>query len=235
MKNRLSALAFLFVVLLNSCGVEEEKPTSKRKEAPKVEYVLDASILDKVYSEGDVSDTVISITTKLGDIDLVLFNQTPGHKSNFLSLATEGFYNGTTFHRVIKGFMIQGGDPNSKDENPNNDGQGGPGYQIDNEIASGFLHQFGAIAAARNNNPEKKSSGSQFYIVENPEGTAMLDGNYTVYGQVISGFDIIHKIALVNKGANDRPLENVNMTISTRIETTEEIKKIFESSIKGLK
>ena len=235
MKNRLSVLAISFLVLLSSCGVEEEKPSSKRKEAVKVDYNLDKAILEKVYSADFIKDTVITITTKQGDIDLVLFNQTPRHKSNFLKLATEGFYNGTTFHRVIKGFMIQGGDPNSKDENPNNDGQGGPGYQIDNEIASGFLHQFGAVAAARNNNPKKKSSGSQFYIVENPEGTAMLDGNYTVYGQVISGFDIIHNIALVDKASSNRPLENVEMAVSTRVETIEDIKAIFESSIKKLK
>ncbi len=114
------------------------------------------------------TDQIAIISTDFGDMYVVLYDETPLHKENFLKLAEEGFYDSTTFHRVIEGFMIQGGDPNSKDEIPFNDGQGGPGYTIDAEFNSKFIHKKGALAAARlgdQQNPERKSSGSQFYIV----------------------------------------------------------------------
>ena len=88
----------------------------------------------------------------------------------------------------------------------------------------------GAVAAARTPNPQMKSSGSQFYIVENPQGTPGLDGQYTVYGQAISGFDVIHKIAEVEKGQNDRPVENVEMMVETKVLSVDEIKKIYNSN-----
>lgn len=114
------------------------------------------------------TDEIAIISTEFGDMYVVLYDETPLHKENFLKLAEEGFYDSTTFHRVIEGFMIQGGDPNSKDEIPFNDGQGGPGYTIDAEFNPDLIHKKGALAAARlgdQQNPERKSSGSQFYIV----------------------------------------------------------------------
>ncbi|WP_299825460.1 peptidylprolyl isomerase [uncultured Pontibacter sp.] len=168
-------------------------------------------------------DQLVTIETPQGEIKLVLFEDTPRHRENFLKLAKEGYYDGTTFHRVIDGFMIQGGDPNTKDDNPNNDGSGNPGYTIPAEINPKHKHVRGAVAAARmgdNVNPERASSGSQFYIVENHDGTPMLDEVYTVYGQVVDGLDVIDKIAEVPKGGRDRPLSDIKMKVKV-----EEVKK----------
>ena len=134
-------------------------------------------------------DEVVTVTTSYGAIDLICYDKTPVHKANFIKLAKAGFYNGTTFHRIIDNFMIQGGDPNSKDADPNNDGNGGPGYTLPAEFDPTLTHNPGALAAARLGdevNPKKESSGSQFYIVENPKGSHYLDQNYTVFGQVFA-------------------------------------------------
>ncbi|NEM99538.1 peptidylprolyl isomerase [Pontibacter burrus] len=168
-------------------------------------------------------DQLITINTPQGDIKLILFDETPKHKENFLKLAHEGFYDGTTFHRVIDGFMIQGGDPNTKDEDPNNDGSGSPGYTLPAEIKPEFKHVRGAVAAARQGdqvNPMKESSGSQFYIVENHNGTPMLDQAYTVFGQVVDGLDVIDKIAEQPTNPRNRPLTDVKMKV-----TVENVKK----------
>lgn len=116
----------------------------------------------------DAPVKLILISTPKGEITLYLYDGTPKHKANFLKLVQDGFFDGTTFHRVIQGFVIQGGDPNSKDADPVNDGEGGPGYEIDAEIYPQYFHKRGAIGAARNGdevNPLQKSSGCQFYIV----------------------------------------------------------------------
>lgn len=179
------------------------------------------------------TDEVIFIQTDLGEIVFLLYDTTSAHKKNFLKLAKEGFYNGTTFHRVIDGFMIQGGDLNSKDSIPGNDGQGGPGYTIPAEFVSGLTHQYGAVAAARMGdavNPKKASSGSQFYIVENKEGAHFLDNNYTVFGQVIKGMDVVEKIAEQPKGAGDRPLKDVTMTVSAKKMKKTKIGKKYQTS-----
>ncbi len=161
-------------------------------------------------------DQLITISTPQGDLRLLLFDDTPRHKENFLKLAKDGFYDGTTFHRVIDGFMIQGGDPNTKDEDPSNDGGGNPGYTIPAEILPKYKHQRGAVAAARMGdqvNPQKASSGSQFYIVENHNGTPQLDEAYTVFGQVIDGLDVIDKIAEQPKDGRNRPLSDIRMKV----------------------
>ncbi|QDA60868.1 peptidylprolyl isomerase [Hymenobacter jejuensis] len=162
-------------------------------------------------------DEVVTISTSLGDIKLILFDQTPRHKSNFLKLSKSGFYNGTTFHRVIQDFMIQGGDPNSKDADAANDGAGADNEKmIPAEIRPELHHQYGAVAAARQGdfvNPERASSASQFYIVQNHRGTPHLDGAYTVFGQVISGMDVVDKIAMQPKDERDRPTTDIKMTV----------------------
>jgi len=162
-------------------------------------------------------DQVVTITTSLGDIKLVLFDATPKHKANFLKLAESGFYNGTTFHRVIPDFMIQGGDANSKDADPTNDGLGQPNAPtIPAEIRPEFKHKFGAVAAARQGdfvNPERASSSTQFYLVQNHRGTPHLDGQYTVYGQVISGLEVLDKITAQPKNERDRPITDIKMTV----------------------
>ena len=165
-------------------------------------------------------DEVVTVTTPLGAIRLILFDQTPRHKANFLRLAESGFYDGTTFHRVIPDFMIQGGDPNSKDDNPDNDGAGSFGERmIPAEIRPELRHRYGAVAAARTSdqvNPQRASSASQFYIVENRQGTPGLDGAYTVFGQVISGMEVVEKIAAQPRGPRDRPQTNIPMTMKVK-------------------
>jgi cyclophilin family peptidyl-prolyl cis-trans isomerase len=174
-------------------------------------------------------DEVVTISTSLGDIRLILFSDTPLHRDNFLKKAQSGYYNGTTFHRVIPNFMVQGGDPNTKDADPANDGQGPPNEPtIPAELAAGHRHDYGAVAAARQAdfvNPQRASSGSQFYLVGNRQGTHFLDGQYTVFGQVVQGQDIINKIAALPRDARDRPTTDLKMTM--RVEKLKK-KKISE-------
>ena len=162
-------------------------------------------------------DEVVTISTSLGDIRLILFSDTPLHRANFLRKAKTGFYNGTTFHRVIPQFMVQGGDPNSRDSDPSNDGQGPANEStIPAELAPGHKHEYGALAAARQGdyvNPQRASSSSQFYLVENHQGSHFLDGQYTVFGQVIQGQEVLDKIAALPKDGRDRPLADLRMTM----------------------
>ncbi|TLU98748.1 peptidylprolyl isomerase [Dyadobacter luticola] len=191
-------------------------------------------------------DEVVTIKTDLGTMRFILFDETPKHKANFLKLADEKFYDGTLFHRVIDDFMIQGGDPTSKNAKPGDRvGNGENGYKIPAEISPKLYHQKGALAAARDNNPAKESSGCQFYIVEGRKwsknelakqearaarkltedqkkvyetigGTPHLDGSYTVFGQLIDGMEVIDKINSVEKDAKDRPEKNVPMKVSVK-------------------
>jgi peptidyl-prolyl cis-trans isomerase B (cyclophilin B) len=185
------------------------------------------------------------IETRYGNITVELSDSTPIHRDNFIKLVKEGFYDELLFHRVIKGFMVQGGDPDSKDAPLNKRlGMSGPGYTIEAEI--GLLHYRGALAAARkggSGNPDKRSSGSQFYIVDGLEsvsekdvsnaksknglnytqeqidkykeqgGYPFLDNEYTVFGRVIDGMDVVEKITNVEKISGDRPKEDIKMKI----------------------
>jgi peptidyl-prolyl cis-trans isomerase B (cyclophilin B) len=189
-------------------------------------------------------ECLIRIETPLGDMIARLSDATPLHQDNFVKLVEQNFYDGLLFHRVIDGFMLQGGDPNSKDAKAGVPlGSGGPGYQIAAEFVDSLAHVKGALAAARTNNPEKKSSGSQFYIAQGRPvtdaelnrqegqtgvrypssvreeylkngGVPFLDQGYTVFGQVIEGLDVIDKIAAVKTKPGDRPVEDVWMKIS---------------------
>ena len=179
-------------------------------------------------------DEVVTISTSLGDIRLILFSDTPLHRANFLKKAESGYYDGTTFHRVIPGFMVQGGDPNSKDGDPTNDGQG-PAHEatIPAELAAGHRHAYGAVAAARQAdfvNPQRASNASQFYLVVNKQGVPALDGQYTVFGQVISGQEVLDKIAALPRDARDRPLTDLKMTMKV-----EKLKKKKISQLYGYK
>ena len=179
-------------------------------------------------------DEVVTISTSLGDIRLILFSDTPLHRANFLNKAKSGFYNGTTFHRVIPNFMVQGGDPYSKDNDPSNDGQGPANDPtIAAELAAGHKHDYGALAAARQGdfiNPQRASNSSQFYLVENHQGSHFLDGQYTVFGQVIQGLEVLDKIAALPKDARDRPLTDLKMTMKV-----ERLKKKKISALYGTK
>jgi peptidyl-prolyl cis-trans isomerase B (cyclophilin B) len=257
------------------------------------------------------SDEVVTIQTSYGEMVVILFDETPKHKENFLKLAKEKYYDSLLFHRVIEGFMIQGGDPDSKKTTGEQQlGQGGPGYTIPAEFNVNFYHEKGALAAARlgdQMNPEKASSGSQFYIVQgtiipelqlkidqqkmqaglqqmfqsgqykalfdsldmiyrtgdmeayqtkiasivpevekasgtkvtmdiSPEklkaystlgGTPFLDNQYTVFGKVIKGLDVIDKIAAVQKGLGDRPVEDIRMTMIVKKMSKKDVEKEY--------
>ncbi|MDQ3072596.1 MAG: peptidylprolyl isomerase [Bacteroidota bacterium] len=145
---------------------------------------------------------------------IYLYKATPKHRMNFIRLASEGYFDGTTFHRCIKNFVIQGGDPNTRDNDTLNDGDGGPDYLIKNEISKKLIHKYGSVGAARDDHPKMASHGSQFYIVTNPAGTPHLDGKYTVFGEVISGIEVAEIIADQPRNDKDRPLTDIPMTVS---------------------
>ena len=170
-------------------------------------------LMDKLA--GLPEEPVFDIITNLGTIKVRLYKNTPKHRENFAKLALSGFYDRTLFHRVINGFMIQGGDPLSKDDSQKDKwGTGGPGYTIPAEFVDGNRHKKGALAAARRGdagNPYRESSGSQFYIVQDEAACAQLDGQYTVYGETIDGFAVIDAIAKVDTDYRDRPLSDVKI------------------------
>lgn len=158
-----------------------------------------------------------TLKTNYGDIVLELFpKEAPVTVENFVKLSHDGFYNGTRFHRVIKGFMIQGGDPNSKDDDWSNDGTGGPGYTFKDEINEHKIVR-GALAMA---NAGPATNGSQFFIVT-AEATPWLDGKHTAFGRVAAGMDVVDKIenALTDKKRGDHPIDNVTITA---VEITEQ-------------
>jgi len=208
-------------------------------------FLLASLALILIFSQCNKDpNTYVAIDTDFGTMKVVLYNSTPKHKANFIKLVKKGYYDGLLFHRVMQGFMIQGGDPDSKDAPKGKFlGLGGPGYTISAEI--GAPHIKGTLAAARlggAENPLKQSSGSQFYIVQgmvqnaaqlkavegrkgityNSEqrrlyttigGTPALDGDYTVFGQVVEGLEVIDKIAAVRTDRSSRPLKDVKMKI----------------------
>jgi peptidyl-prolyl cis-trans isomerase B (cyclophilin B) len=194
---------------------------------------------DKVY--------YVKIETTYGDIVVKLYNETPKHRDNFLKLVKEGTYDGVLFHRVIQNFMIQGGDPNSRNAKKGEMlGNGELGYTLPAEFVPSLYHKKGALAAARQAdqvNPEKRSSSCQFYIVQGEKwdaeklkrvetsmgksftkeqaevyatlgGTPFLDGDYTVFGEVVEGLEVVDKIAAVACGPMNRPLEDVKMKMT---------------------
>lgn len=193
------------------------------------------------------SNQLIKIETSAGDMIVKLYNETPAHRDNMVKLIKEGFFQDQLFHRVIKDFMIQGGDPHSAGaEKGQRLGSGGPGYTVPAEIHKNLIHKKGALAAARKGdsfNPDRASSGSQFYLIQGRVlsqeeidmlkqrgmanfseesaqiymtlgGTPHLDGAYTVFGEVVEGLEIIDTIASRPTDAYDRPLEDVIYSIS---------------------
>lgn len=207
-------------------------------------------------------DFLVTINTKFGTMHLVLFDKTPLHKANFLKLAQDKFYDGILFHRIIKNFMIQGGDPATKTKNQvETKVTENVSYKIKAEILPELFHTKGALAAARDGNPAKESSGSQFYIVQGKVwneadlegqikrsgrpfteaqkntykttgGSPHLDGNYTVFGQLIGGFSVLDSLANVKTGAQDKPLEQVSMKVSVeKMRKKKIIKKYKDKSI----
>jgi len=188
-------LAIVLAIALCAAGCKNEIKEEEMKEEPVSTVVLE---------------------TSLGTMKIELSNLTPEHRDNFIKLAKTGFYDNTCFHRIINGFMIQGGDPFSRDTTKRDQwGTGGPGYTIPAEIDSTLHHCKGAVAAARLGdmaNPRRASSGSQFYIVQDSLGCRHLDGQYTVFGQVVEGMEVIDKIAVSDTDPYDRPIVPVTIT-----------------------
>jgi len=219
MKNAL--LSLIFIAALTSCG--------NRKAITGSDGMLK-------------QNAFVLMETTEGNMKLELFADVPKHSSNFMKLVDQGFYNGLLFHRVIPQFMIQGGDPDSKTAPAGKTlGNGDIGYKVDAEFKSKYYHRKGALAAARDNNPQKASSGCQFYIVQGKTwkdsdlnnfeqkngqvygeikrgvykkdgGTPHLDGSYTVFGQLVEGWDVLEKISLLQRDGSNRPLEDVRIT-----------------------
>ncbi len=245
-------LTGILLVAFSACAADEQKIPADN--APAAETTPENA--PEEYTMTDFYE----IETRLGTMVVGLYDQTPQHRDNFKKLVDDGFYDGTSFHRVIAGFMAQGGDPNSKDDDPMNDGQGGPGYTVEAEFREGLFHRKGALSAARQGdqvNPERRSSGSQFYIVhgepiapamldqlesqmkaQNPDfslsdetrevyasegGTPFLDTQYTVFGQVVEGLDVLDAITAsptarseggqVHPALQDQPVERIEMVI----------------------
>ncbi|GMT48407.1 MAG: peptidylprolyl isomerase [bacterium] len=156
-----------------------------------------------------MAETKAVIETKFGNIELRFFpDVAPNHVNNFIELAKKGFYDGTTFHRVIPGFMIQGGDPNSKGPDRSKYGIGGPGYSLKAEF-NNKTHKRGTLSMARSADPD--SAGSQFFICV--ADSPFLDGKYTVFGEVVSGMDVVDKIVSQPKDARDNPVERIEMKV----------------------
>lgn len=154
---------------------------------------------------------IITISTTMGNIEVLLYDETPLHRDNFLSLIEQEYYNGILFHRVINGFVIQAGDPDSRGAEPNIKlGEESFGATVEAEILPGIIHRRGVFAAARegdDENPDRRSSGSHFYIALTD--TPHLDGKYTIYGEMIKGEKVLEKIACVDIDENDRPVNDV--------------------------
>ncbi len=162
-----------------------------------------------------MEEPMFDIVTNMGTMRIKLYSKTPKHRENFVKLVAEHYYDSLLFHRVIDGFMIQAGDPYTRDTSKVAlYGQGGPDYTIPAEFVNEYWHKKGAIAAARKGdmaNPKKASSGSQFYIVQDENNCLHLDGQYTIFGETIEGLDVIDKIAKVPTDRYDRPLEDVRI------------------------
>jgi cyclophilin family peptidyl-prolyl cis-trans isomerase len=203
--------------LVCSCGGNAAKKAEKAAEQAAADSIAAAELnqrtMDKIAQLPE--EPVFDIITSMGVIKVKLYAQTPRHRENFAKLALNKYYDGMLFHRVISGFMIQGGDPLTKDAaNKSRFGTGGPDYTVPAEFVPEYKHKKGALAAARRGdavNPYKESSGSQFYLVQDAEACAQLDGDYTVFGETLEGLDVIDKIAAVQTDARDCPVQDVKI------------------------
>jgi cyclophilin family peptidyl-prolyl cis-trans isomerase len=255
MKSVLTTVCFLFTL---GSGLAQVKPTTAR---PKKKIVAAKPVFRKTNTPIGIGNSNykpgirIKITTDSGVILVRLYDSTPLHRDNFVALVRKGFYDSLLFHRVIKDFMIQGGDPQSKNAVAGTMlGNGGDDMErIPAEFRTTLFHKRGVLAAARDGNPQKASSACQFYLVQGRKlsdqeldqaevrtgrkytitermvyktlgGTPWLDGNYTVFGEVEMGLEVIDKIASVPRDPNDRPIGDVRMKM-----------EVLETKTKALK
>lgn len=248
----LFAGAFTCVILGSASGCSETEISSETAQNQVNDAALVQEETPEVEQPMEYLNARVKIETSFGDIVVQLFDETPKHRDNFIKLVEEGYYDSLLFHRVMQNFMIQGGDPDSRGASQNVMlGRGGPGYTVEAEFNDSHVHVKGALAAARQSdqvNPQRRSSGSQFYIVQGepvpPQmlmgmegrinasrdslnqfkytdeqieaytsigGTPHLDTEYTVFGRVVEGLDVIDSIAAVKVARGNRPVEDVIM------------------------
>jgi cyclophilin family peptidyl-prolyl cis-trans isomerase len=225
---RIAFIISIAAAMTASCGQNTEKKADDTSQKPDDTTSITMEIKTENMEMKKIEQPEFDIVTTHGTMRIRLYDKTPLHRDNFVKLAAEKYYDGIRFHRVIEGFMIQTGDPYSRDTAMINKwGTGGPEYTIPAEFIEEYHHKKGALAAARKGdlaNPRKASSGSQFYIVHDPENCAHLDGQYSIFGEVISGLEIIDKIATVDTDRYDRPYEDVIInTIKPVIETVPKV------------
>lgn len=171
-------------------------------------YIIPLLIIFQYNSPDTKSEIPIGlIETPLGNIYIQFHEQTPKHKESFIQLAEAGYWDSLTFNRVIPNFVAQGGCPDTEE------GFNDPDYLLEPELVSELTHVYGAVGAGRDDNPGKVSASCQFYIVQNPKGLHRLDGDYTIFGQVIKGMDIIHRIVTVPRSEDDTPTLPITMIV----------------------
>ena len=199
----------LYSIILASAAIASVSCSSCSRNARQEEAANEITEMENLQN----AEPEYDILTSHGTMRIKLYSKTPKHRENFQKLVADHYYDGIRFHRVIEGFMIQAGDPYSRDTSMINMwGQGGPNYTVPAEFVNEYWHKKGALAAARKGdmaNPKKASSGSQFYIVHDENNCLHLDGQYTIFGEVVEGLDIIDRIAAVPVDNMDRPFEDV--------------------------
>lgn len=204
MKRIIIGIAALAIAALVSVSCANRRQKAEETDSTKTAMEMETKKIEEPEFE---------IVTTHGTMKIKLYSKTPKHRDNFVKLVSEKYYDGIRFHRVIEGFMIQTGDPYSRDTSKIDFwGQGGPDYTVPAEFVNEYWHKKGAIAAARKGdmaNPRKASSGSQFYIVHDENACLHLDGQYTIFGEVTEGLEVIDRIASVATDRYDRPYEDV--------------------------
>ncbi len=223
MKSKIFILILLVSLAAASCANRSKNASDQSSEA-KTTDTKNTEQMDSTlaFNPADLpEEPIFEIHTTEGTITVLLYADTPLHRDNFIKLASQHYYDSVLFHRVIYNFMIQTGDPNTKDPSKEDEyGNGGPDYTIPAEIIPAHTHKKGAVAAARlgdTANPRRESSGSQFYIVQSEEGCSHLNGAYTVFGETLDGFDVIDRIASIRTNAMDRPLKDVRIISITPV------------------
>lgn len=227
MKSKIFALILIVSLAAASCGNRNTQKTSSDGTAASeatAETTENTKTMDSNLAFDPASlpeEPIFEIHTTEGTITILLYADTPLHRDNFVKLASQHYYDSVLFHRVIYNFMIQTGDPNTKDPAKEDEyGNGGPDYTIPAEIIPAHTHKKGAVAAARlgdTANPRRESSGSQFYIVQSEDGCSHLNGAYTVFGETLDGFEVIDRIASIRTNAMDRPLKDVRIISITPV------------------
>ena len=232
MKKVIYGIAILAMVAscMSSCASRTGKKAAAEAE------LSDSTKIAMEMEKKRMEEPEFEMVTSHGTMKIKLYSKTPKHRENFAKLVDEKYYDGMRFHRVIEGFMIQGGDPYSRDTAQINLwGQGGPGYTVPAEFVNEYWHKKGAIAAAARKgdmaNPRKASSGSQFYIVHDENACLHLDGEYTIFGEVTEGLDVIDKIATVATDRYDRPYEDVMIVSVKALNVEPEVASVDSTSV----